>query len=187
LKPPPERRLRRANILHLPCSTTLNQPSPALPGAVHNVRAAREHRIIDTLTEADLACWADKAYQGAGGTVRVPTAAGGRRFPPVSKRSTDPTPRSEPSSNKPSPPSNPGGSSANSAAHPPEPQAWFRPSSPYIWPTQAEDGERSLAKPPLREMLLCAAPVPTRARSRGQRRTASPARGWSHLGYPVIS
>lgn len=46
--------------------------SPALPGAVHDVRAAREHGIIDALTAAGTACWADKAYQGARGTVRVP-------------------------------------------------------------------------------------------------------------------
>ncbi len=46
--------------------------SPALPGAVHDVRAAREHGIIAALTYAGIACWADKGYRGAGGTVRVP-------------------------------------------------------------------------------------------------------------------
>ncbi|MGW3956178.1 transposase family protein [Streptomyces sp. NPDC004752] len=46
--------------------------SAALPGAVHDIRAARTHGIIDALAQADLPCWADKAYQGAGGTVRVP-------------------------------------------------------------------------------------------------------------------
>uniref|UniRef100_UPI0024A9BF38 transposase family protein n=1 Tax=Streptomyces sp. CC208A TaxID=3044573 RepID=UPI0024A9BF38 len=46
--------------------------SPALPGAVHDIRAAREHGIVDALTEADIPCWADKAYRGAGGTVRTP-------------------------------------------------------------------------------------------------------------------
>ncbi|MGV9956260.1 transposase family protein [Streptomyces cellulosae] len=46
--------------------------SPALPGAVHDIRAAREHGIIDALTEADIPCWADKANRGAGGTVRTP-------------------------------------------------------------------------------------------------------------------
>jgi DDE superfamily endonuclease/Helix-turn-helix of DDE superfamily endonuclease len=46
--------------------------SPALPGAVHDIRAARAHGIIDALTEAGIRCWADKGYQGAGGTVRVP-------------------------------------------------------------------------------------------------------------------
>jgi hypothetical protein len=46
--------------------------SPALPGAVHDVRAAREHGIVDALAETGVQCWADKAYRGAGGTVRTP-------------------------------------------------------------------------------------------------------------------
>ncbi|MEU7318828.1 transposase family protein [Streptomyces sp. NPDC007083] len=46
--------------------------SPALPGAVHDVRAVRTHGIIGALTEAGVGCWADKAYRGAGGTTRVP-------------------------------------------------------------------------------------------------------------------
>jgi hypothetical protein len=46
--------------------------SAALPGAVHDIRAARTHGIIDALAQADIPCWADKAYRGAGGTVRVP-------------------------------------------------------------------------------------------------------------------
>ncbi|MGW4913994.1 transposase family protein [Streptomyces sp. NPDC004270] len=46
--------------------------SPALPGAVHDIKAARTHGVIDALAEADVRCWADKGYQGAGGTVRVP-------------------------------------------------------------------------------------------------------------------
>lgn len=46
--------------------------SPALPGAVHDVRAAREHGIVAALAEADIMCWADKGYRGAGGTVRTP-------------------------------------------------------------------------------------------------------------------
>ncbi len=45
--------------------------SPALPGSTHDLTAAR-HRIIEALAEAGLKYWADKAYQGAGGTVRVP-------------------------------------------------------------------------------------------------------------------
>ncbi|MCN9244539.1 transposase family protein [Streptomyces sp. RY43-2] len=46
--------------------------SPALPGAVHDVRAAREHGIVDALAEAGIRCWADKGDRGAGGTVRIP-------------------------------------------------------------------------------------------------------------------
>lgn len=46
--------------------------SPALGGAVYDVRAAREHGIIDALAEADITCWADRGYQCAGGTIRLP-------------------------------------------------------------------------------------------------------------------
>ncbi|GAA3369429.1 hypothetical protein GCM10020367_12100 [Streptomyces sannanensis] len=30
------------------------------------------HGIVDALAEAGITCWADKGYQGAGGTVRLP-------------------------------------------------------------------------------------------------------------------
>ncbi|MGA5065262.1 transposase family protein [Streptomyces exfoliatus] len=46
--------------------------SPALPGSAHDLTTARTHGIVDALTEAGLKCWADKAYQGAGGSIRVP-------------------------------------------------------------------------------------------------------------------
>lgn len=46
--------------------------SPALPRAVHDVRAACEHGVIDALAGAGIVCQADKRYQGAGSTVRVP-------------------------------------------------------------------------------------------------------------------
>jgi hypothetical protein len=46
--------------------------SPALAGAIHDIRAAREHGILDALASAGIPCWADKGYQGAGPAVRVP-------------------------------------------------------------------------------------------------------------------
>lgn len=46
--------------------------SPALPGAVHDIKAARTHCIIDALENTGIECWADKGYRGAGGTIRVP-------------------------------------------------------------------------------------------------------------------
>ncbi|MFD3580430.1 transposase family protein [Streptomyces sp. NPDC058644] len=46
--------------------------SPAMPGAAHDIRAAREHSIIDALATAGIKCWADKGYRGASGTVRIP-------------------------------------------------------------------------------------------------------------------
>ncbi|GHD76377.1 hypothetical protein GCM10010317_092820 [Streptomyces mirabilis] len=59
---------------------------PALPGAAHDIKAARTHGIIDALIEAGLASWADKGYQGAGGTVRVPFRGRWDRLSTVSTR-----------------------------------------------------------------------------------------------------
>jgi hypothetical protein len=50
----------------------LIRASPALPGAVHDIRAARTHGVIDALTEAGAMVFADKGYRGARGTVRTP-------------------------------------------------------------------------------------------------------------------
>ncbi|MBQ1022786.1 transposase family protein [Micromonospora sp. C95] len=46
--------------------------SAALPGAVHDLTAARTHGLIDALTSANVLTVADKGYQGAGGSVRTP-------------------------------------------------------------------------------------------------------------------
>ena len=46
--------------------------SPALPGARHDVGAAREHGVIDALTRAGVTAIADTAYQGGGLMIRVP-------------------------------------------------------------------------------------------------------------------
>lgn len=46
--------------------------SDALPGAVHDLTAARTHGIPAALAADGIKCWADKAYQGAGPAVRVP-------------------------------------------------------------------------------------------------------------------
>jgi len=46
--------------------------SDALPGATHDLTAARIHGIPDALTADDTKCWTDKAYQGAGPAIRVP-------------------------------------------------------------------------------------------------------------------
>ena len=46
--------------------------SPVLPGARHDMGAAREHGIIDALTVAGIDTVADTAYQGGGPAVRTP-------------------------------------------------------------------------------------------------------------------
>jgi len=58
--------------------------SPALPGATHDLTAARHHGIIDALTSADVTTFADKGYQGAHGSVRTPFTR--RRFRPKLSR-----------------------------------------------------------------------------------------------------
>jgi DDE superfamily endonuclease len=46
--------------------------SAALPGSTHDLTAARTHGIVTALADAAVMTFADKAYQGAGGTVRTP-------------------------------------------------------------------------------------------------------------------
>nr|WP_030504798.1 IS5/IS1182 family transposase [Micromonospora purpureochromogenes] len=58
--------------------------SPALPGSVHGLTAARTHGIIEALTSAEVTTFADKGYQGAGGSVRTPFKR--RRFRPKLSR-----------------------------------------------------------------------------------------------------
>lgn len=46
--------------------------SPTLPGARHDMGAAREHGIIEALNTAGVPTMADSAYQGGGPVIRVP-------------------------------------------------------------------------------------------------------------------
>jgi hypothetical protein len=46
--------------------------SPGLSGATHDLTAARTHGLIEALTNLKVMTFADKAYQGAGGTVWTP-------------------------------------------------------------------------------------------------------------------
>uniref|UniRef100_A8M6V9 Transposase IS4 family protein n=1 Tax=Salinispora arenicola (strain CNS-205) TaxID=391037 RepID=A8M6V9_SALAI len=46
--------------------------SAALPGSTHDLSVPREHGIVEALTTADVMAFADKGYQGAGGSVRTP-------------------------------------------------------------------------------------------------------------------
>lgn len=46
--------------------------SPALPGAVHDVRAACRHAIPQALATGNVTTFADKGYQGAGPAISVP-------------------------------------------------------------------------------------------------------------------
>lgn len=66
----------------------LLRASPAPPGAVHDIKAARTRQIIDALTAAGVRAWADKGYQGAHGTVTVPHR-GRRSTLPEGKRAVN--------------------------------------------------------------------------------------------------
>lgn len=66
--------------------------SDALPGATHDLTAARVHGIPAALAENDVKCWADKAYQGAGPAIRVPIR--GNHLRGWRRRHTAITPRS---------------------------------------------------------------------------------------------
>jgi hypothetical protein len=46
--------------------------SPALPGAVHDLAAARTHHIPELLAKYSVAAFGDAAYQGAGPHIAVP-------------------------------------------------------------------------------------------------------------------
>jgi hypothetical protein len=53
--------------------------SPALPGATHDLVAARAHGLIGTLALSNVLTLADEGYQGAGGTVVTPLKRHSRR------------------------------------------------------------------------------------------------------------
>src|SRR5690606_10526100 len=59
--------------------------SPALPGAVHDLNAARTHHLTQALTDNQVMTFADKGYQGAGGSIRTPFKRR-RHRPPLSVR-----------------------------------------------------------------------------------------------------
>ncbi|WP_328822666.1 transposase family protein [Micromonospora rubida] len=78
------------------CAGRLIWASPALPGTLHDLTAARTHDLIDALTSANVMTFADKAYQGAGGSVRTPFKRH-RHRPRLSRRQDrQPPPRQDP-------------------------------------------------------------------------------------------
>ncbi|ETK33066.1 transposase IS493 [Microbispora sp. ATCC PTA-5024] len=128
--------------------------SPALPGAVHDLTAARTVGLIDALTGADVMTFADKGYQGAGGTIRTPfkRAGTGHGCRAARRTSIARTPVSAPSANELSPSSKPGSSSRGSAAALTAPLRSCRPSSSCkpskTTATQDEKGSLYAVDPP---------------------------------------
>ena len=76
--------------------------SPALPGARHDMGAAREHGIIDALNAAGVHTVADTAYQGGGPAIRVPQRR--RRLRPGHRPLPAPVSRAEGGQRRPRPP-----------------------------------------------------------------------------------
>jgi hypothetical protein len=90
--------------------------SGPLPGAVHDLTAARIWGIVRELAAAGLVVLADKGYTGAGDHIRTPYK--GRNKPASQKAANRPTPSCAALANAPTPSSKPGASCANSVAAP---------------------------------------------------------------------
>ena len=118
--------------------------SGPLPGAVHDLTAARIWGILRELAAARLIVLADKGYAGAGGHVRIPYRGRGK---PASQKDANRThaqlrsPR-----NAPTPSSRPGASCANSAAVPGGPGNWPKPSMSFK-PARSEDEKELTGSP----------------------------------------
>jgi hypothetical protein len=63
--------------------------SRALPGRIHDVRAARTHRIVTTCARLGIPVLADLGYLGAGGTFAVPQRRRPRQALTVKQRSVN--------------------------------------------------------------------------------------------------
>jgi hypothetical protein len=107
--------------------------SGPLPGAVHDLTAARIWGIVRALAASGLVVLGDKGYLGED-DIRTPTGAG--TSPHRRRRPTGLMPGCVPPANAPTPSSSPGASCASSAAAPAAPGRWprrstfFRPAKP---------------------------------------------------------
>lgn len=93
--------------------------SPALPGRVVDITAARTHHIITICERLKIPALADKAYQGAGGTFCTPFKHHrGRELTTAQKAVNRAHSRLRSPSSRPSPTSRPGAFSAEPTAAP---------------------------------------------------------------------
>jgi hypothetical protein len=116
--------------------------SGPLPGAVHDLTAARIWGILRELAAASLVVLADKGYIGAGDHMHTPYR--GRTNPPRRRPPTAPTPSCAHPASAPAPSSRPGTSCASSAAAPGRPASWPRPSTSFRL-ARSKDEKGSLA------------------------------------------
>jgi hypothetical protein len=102
--------------------------SDGQPGSIHDLAAARRHGVLSWAARAEVEVYADKAYQGAGGTVRTPHK--GRQLTTEQQAHNTLVNQLRGPANAASPPSRPGTSSPKSAAAPAESANSPKPSSP---------------------------------------------------------
>ena len=125
--------------------------SGPLPGAVHDLTAARIWGILRELAASGLIVLADKGYACAGSTSRSPTGDGASRT--RRKTPTARTPSYAARANAPTHSSRPGASCANSAAAPGKPDSWPKPSTSFK-PARSQDEKGSLYRPALPFQLI---------------------------------
>ena len=109
--------------------------SGALPGAVHDLTAARIWGIVRALAASGLVVLGDKGYLGED-DIRTRTGAG--TSPHRRRRPTGLMPGCAPPANAPTPSSSPGASCASSAAAPGAPGSWPRRSR-FFRPAKSQD------------------------------------------------
>ena len=112
--------------------------SPALPGARHDLGAARGHGLIDGLNAAEVRAVADTACQGGGPAIRVPQRR--RRVDPDTGRFRRPVPGAEGGQRRPRPPawSRRAGERPNQVLEDPRPDPQLP--HPSNEPRQSRDG-----------------------------------------------
>ena len=103
--------------------------SGPLPGAVHDLTAARIWGILRELAASGLIVLADKGYAGAGDQVRTPYR--GRGKPASQKDANRAHAQLRSRASAPTPSSRPGASCANSAAAPGKPGSWPKRSTSF--------------------------------------------------------
>jgi hypothetical protein len=103
--------------------------SGPLPGAVHDLTAARIWGIARELAAAGLIVLADKGYHGAGDHIRTPCK--GKNKPESQKAANCAHATLRSLASAPTPNSKPGASCANSAAAPGGPGNWPKPSTSF--------------------------------------------------------
>src|SRR5215472_15812946 len=118
--------------------------SGPLPGAVHDLTAARIWGIIRELAAAGLTVLADKGYHGAGDPVLTPCR--GRNKPASQQAANRAHAQLRSPASAPTPSSKPGASCANSAAARGRPASWPAPSTSFRAARPKDAGAHCQAK-----------------------------------------